>query len=164
MSWQFARAVHALLTSGKCSSRWTKRTRDTVEELRVKYELLQPEADVVVANRENRDVCWFTFAGRMINTVFSDVLKGSGFNDVVISDFWIRADGTTDSRRMVEAVQSKEADDIRASFLIGREFIDNLKFNECLPMDMAHEMLAERMLNLEELGFARAREVRRITE
>lgn len=151
MSWRFARAVHTLLTGDKVSERWTTRTQDALGSLRNQYEFLRPEADVVVSDREMGEVRWFTFAGGIINTAFSDVIRAHGFDDVVVSDFWVRAAGTTDGPRMVEAVQSKEAIEVRSSFQIADEFLDNLKFNECLPADLAHEILRERLVNLEDI-------------
>ena len=39
------------------------------------------------------------------------------------------------------------------------EFLDNLKFNECLPTDLAHEILRERLVNVEEIQATVSREV-----
>ncbi len=159
MSWRFARAVHTLLTGDNVSERWTTRTKESLGSLRNQYEFLRPEADVVISDREMEEVRWFTFAGGIINTAFSDVIRAHGFDDVTISDFWVRAAGITDVRRMVEAVRSKEAVEVRSSFQIADEFLDNLKFNECLPTDLAHEILRERLLNLEEVARTVASEV-----
>lgn len=159
MSWWFARAVHDLLTGDAESSRWTVRAKETFSSLRNQYDFLRPDADVVVTDRQLNEVWWFTFAGGIINTAFSDVILAQGFDDVSTSDFWVRAAGTVDARRLVEAVQSKEAIEVRSSFQIADEFLDNLKFNECLPPAMAHDILRERLLSLDELGAAEGSEV-----
>lgn len=159
MSWRFARAVHALLTSVSESSRWTARTRDTMGSLRNQSDFLRPDTDVAVTDRELDEVRWFTFAGGIINTALSDILRASGFEDISTSDFWIRVAGSTDAKRIIDAVRSKEAADIRASFQIADEYLDNLKFNECLPSELAHGILRERLLSLKDLSATRETEV-----
>lgn len=159
MSWRFARAVHDLLTSDAESSRWTVRAKETFSSLRNQYDFLRPDADVIVTDRQLNEVRWFTFAGGIINTAFSDVIRAHGFDDVSTSDFWIRAAGTMDARRLVEEVRSREAIEVRSSFQIADEFLDNLKFNECLPTELAHDILRERLLSLDELGAAGGSEV-----
>jgi ATP-dependent Lhr-like helicase len=159
MSWRFARAVHALLTSDQVSDRWTNRARSTFESLRSQYDILRPEADVVLSDRDLNEVRWFTFSGGMINTALADVLSGCGFEDVSVSDFWIRAAGTSDTRRMVELVKSQDAEEIRQCFKVSGDYLDNLKFNECLPGDIAQVILRDRLLKEQEIEATTAREV-----
>jgi len=159
MSWRFGRAVHALLTSEADSGRWTARARDTFGSLRNQYDFLRPDADVVVTDREMEEVRWFTFAGGMINTALSDILRAHGFEDVSTSDFWIRVAGSTDAKRVRDSIRSKEAGEIRTSFRIADEFLENLKFNECLPTELSHDILRKRLLSLDELEATRGNEV-----
>jgi ATP-dependent Lhr-like helicase len=152
MSRRFARAVHSTLTGETVSERWSSRATDAMQSLRTQYDFLRPEADVVVTDRELDEVRWFTFAGGVINTAISDVIRAQGFDDVVASDFWIRVAKTSGGRQIVETARSKGADEIKASFQIADEFLDNLKFNECLPSELAHEILRDRLLSLEEIS------------
>lgn len=159
MSWRFARAVYTLLTSNEESSRWTARARETLGSLREQYDFLRHDADVLVTDRQLDEVRWFTFAGGIINTALSDVLRARGFEDISATDFWVRVAGTTDAHRVREAVRSKQAFEIRASFQIADEFLDNLKFNECLPPELAHDILRERLLSLDDLSATREADV-----
>jgi hypothetical protein len=84
----------------------------------------------------------------MINTALADVVSSFGFEDVSVSGFWIRAAGTTDARRIVEIVQSREAEEIRELFKVSEDYLDNLKFNECLPADIAQSTLDPRSMIL----------------
>jgi len=152
MSRRFARAVHSTLTGEAVSERWSSRATDAMQSLRTQYDFLRPEADVVVTDRELDEVRWFTFAGGVINTAISDVIRAQGFDDVVASDFWIRVAKTSGGRQIVETARSKGAAEIKASFQIADEFLDNLKFNECLPSELAHEILRDRLLSLEEIS------------
>jgi ATP-dependent Lhr-like helicase len=159
MSWRFARAVHALLTNHQVSERWTNRARSTFESLRSQYDILRSEADVAVSDRDLNEVRWFTFSGGMINTALADVIISCGFEDVSVSDFWIRATGTTDARRIVEVVKSRDAREIRDCFKVSDDYLDNLKFNECLPGDISQSILRDRLLKGEEIEVTTAREV-----
>jgi ATP-dependent Lhr-like helicase len=159
MSWRFARAVHALLTNDQVSERWTNRARSTFESLRQQYEILRPDADVASSDRDLNEVRWFTFSGGLINTALADVIAAAGHEDVSVSDFWIRVAGTTDARRMVDAVKSRETEEIRDCFKVSEDYLDNLKFNECLPGDLAQAILRDRLLKGEEIEATTARNV-----
>jgi len=159
MSWRFARAVHALLTNDTVSSRWTNRARAAMESLRSQYDFLRPEADAALSDRELNEVRWFTFSGGMINTALADVITEAGFENVSVTDFLIRTTGTTAARRMVEAVQSRQANEIRDNFKVAEDYLENLKFNECLPGDIAQSILRDRLLKEEEIGATLARDV-----
>ena len=159
MSWRFARAVHALLTNDQVSERWTNRARSTFESLRQQYEILRPDADVASSDRDLNEVRWFTFSGGLVNTALSDVIAAAGHEDVSVSDFWIRVAGTTDARRIVDAVKSRETEEIRDCFKVSEDYLDNLKFNECLPGDIAQSILRDRLLKGEEIEATTARDV-----
>lgn len=82
----------------------------------------------MVLTSRDVEVCWFNYAGRVINLALADVIRGAGFTSVTSGDFWIRVCGTTDAHRIMEAVASLGGDSIRDLFQIGDEFLENLKF------------------------------------
>ena len=43
------------------------------------------------------------------------------------------------------------SDEIAASFIVSDEFMEKLKFNECLPKLMVQELLRARLLNQENI-------------
>lgn len=159
MSWRFARAVHSLLTNDHVSERWSNRARSTFESQRSQHDILRPEADVALSDRDLNEVRWFTFSGGMINTALADVIGESGIEDVSVSDFWIRAAGTIDARRVIDAVKSQTAEDIIECFKVSEDYLDNLKFNECLPEDIAQAILRARLLREHEIEATTEREV-----
>lgn len=159
MSWRFARAVHSLLTNDHVSERWSNRARSTFESQRSQHDILRPEADVALSDRDLNEVRWFTFSGGMINTALADVIGESGIEEVSVSDFWIRAAGTIDARRVIDAVKSQTAEDIIECFKVSEDYLDNLKFNECLPEDIAQAILRARLLREHEIEATTEREV-----
>jgi ATP-dependent Lhr-like helicase len=159
MSGKFARASHALLTSTSESEHWTNRARTEFASLREKYEFLRPEADVAVVDRERDEVRWFTFAGGLVNAALADAMNAHGFEGFSAGDFWIRAPGITDARRTIEAVRSLGLEEIRGSFNVSDDYLDNLKFSESLPSEMAHNILRDRMFQTEGIKATIGREV-----
>jgi hypothetical protein len=114
---------------------------------------------VASSDRDLNEVRWFTFSGGLINTALADVIAAAGHEDVSVSDFWIRVAGTTDARRMVDAVKSRETEEIRDCFKVSEDYLDNLKFNECLPGDIAQAILRDRLLKGQEIEATTARDV-----
>ena|GEM_PF-4231706 len=94
-----------------------------------------------------------------MNTAFADTLNAAGWKDTSVSDFWIRATDTTNARGMIEAGRSQGVGEIREAFKISDDYLDNLKFNECLPIELAHGVLRDRMLRDDEIESAIRREV-----
>jgi ATP-dependent Lhr-like helicase len=159
MSYKFSRAVHSLLVSDHVSDHWTGRACDMFASVRAEYGFLVPDTDVVVGDSEVRDVRWYTFAGGLVNTALADMLKSNGFNDVSASDFCIRIEGSTDALRVIEMIKSADVETIYSGFTIGDDFIENLKFSECLPLHLAHELIRERLLRIEDLAEVMTRDV-----
>lgn len=123
------------------------------------YEFLRPEVDVVVFDRGENQVSWYTFAGALINSAIADVVGAKNLERVRADDFGIRIDGSVNARATVDQVKAKTALEIRGHFNVAEEFLDNLKFNECLPSDLAEEILKARLLDLDELKKSLSREV-----
>lgn len=144
MSWRFARAVHGLLTSNTESDRWTSRARKAFDSIREQYAFLRSDADVVLADRERDEIRWFTFAGGLVNTALADAMKTCGYAGTSVSDFWIRVQGTTAAREIIETIHSLESVQIRASFKISEDYLKNLKFSESLPEKLASEIIRDR--------------------
>jgi ATP-dependent Lhr-like helicase len=151
MSWRFARAVHTLLTSTSESVHWTNRARSSFVSLRKQYGFLRPEADVTVTDRERDEVRWFTFAGGLVNVALAYALAARGLASASPGDFWIRSPAATDSIRTIESVRSQTGSEIRKAFKIADDYLEKLKFSECLPNGVAHEVVRERLFREEEI-------------
>jgi hypothetical protein len=91
---------------------------------------------------------WFTFAGNMLNLSVADAIRHIGFENVSVSDFWIRVSATTDNERLFSELDQLSPQAIRTAFRIPEDFLKQLKFNECLPPRVAEEMLKDRLIDL----------------
>ena len=86
-------------------------------------------------------------------------MNAGGLGGASVSDFWIRASGTTDARHMVGTVRSLQLGEIHNSFKIVKDYLDNLKFSESIPSEIAHEIVRDRMFHNEEIKATIGREV-----
>ena len=154
MSGRFGRAVHHLLTSASESTLWTRRTRTALAALREEHEFLRVEADVTLTNHGQDEVHWFTFAGRLANIALADALSSKGLADVSPSDFWIRAAGAVDAVRGINAVRKQSGGEIRTSFKVAEDYFKKVKFSECLPTEIAREIVRDRLVRMEDIESA----------
>lgn len=159
LPYYFARAIHKLLTSNHVSRRWSTRAQDALAALRSEYDFLRPDADVAVTDREKQTMRWFNFAGATVNTALADAISAAGFDSVTASDFWIRVAETTDARKKVRAARERRPNELRGGFRIPDEYVENLKFNECLPTHLAQAMIRERMIDLDDVEDSLLRDV-----
>ena len=125
-----------------------------MDSLRAEYAFLHSEQDVVFTNSHSNETRWFTFAGGVINTALADAVRACGVNEVSSSDYLVKITEATGARSLVDRVRQKTADEIVSSFIISDEFMEKLKFYECLPKPMVQELLRGRMLNHEEIQAA----------
>jgi hypothetical protein len=151
MSYRLSRAVHDVLTNPEVSSRWSNRARQTMESLRAEYAFLHSGKDVVFINSQSNETRWFAFAGGVINTALADAVRPGGVNEVSSSDYLVKITENTGARSLVDRVRQKMADEIVSSFIVSDEFMEKLKFSECLPKRMVRELLRQRMLNLDDI-------------
>ena len=147
MSYRLSRAIHGVLTDADVSPRWSTRAKQTMESLRGEYAFLHAGQDVVLQHKQMDEIRWFTFAGGVINIELADAFRACGVNEVSSSDFLIKIAETTGGRCLVDRIRQKTGDQIVSSFIVSDEFMEKLKFYECLPKPMVRELLRGRMLD-----------------
>ena len=98
--------------------------------------------------RVANEIRWFTFAGNILNLAIADALRQHGYNDIKVSDFWIRVGGTTDHERLSREIDHFTPEAVKDAFRVPKEYLDQLKFGECLPQRTAEEMIKDRLLPL----------------
>ena len=122
-----------------------------MESLRGEYAFLHAEQHVVFNNRQINETRWFTFAGGVINTVLADALRACGVNEVSSGDFLVTVTGANGGRHLIERLRAMTVDEIIQTFIVSDEFIEKLKFSECLPNRIILALLRGRMLAREDI-------------
>ena len=122
-----------------------------MESLRGEYAFLHAGQDVVFNNRQINETRWFTFAGGVINTALADAIRACGANEVSSGDFLVTVTGGNGGRNLIERLRAMTVDEIIQTFIVSDEFIEKLKFSECLPNRIIHALLRGRMLASEDI-------------
>lgn len=141
-----ARAIHDLLASRDVSVRWSSRAREQIGALREGYNLKDPARDVIVVSSENGELTWFTFAGNMINQAIAGALRREGYEDIKADDFCLVVRRNSDHQKLQRVVSGMSSTSVIEGFQIPDEFLDQFKFSECLPRDMAADIVRSRFL------------------
>ena len=147
MSWEFTRAIHRLLTSHDEDRRWTGRTRQAFGTLRSEYAFLRRECNVAVVHRDQNEIRWFTFAGAAVNTALADAISAKTGDQVSATDFMIRIHGCTDTAGTIGYARGIPSAVLQEAFRITDDFLDKLKFSECLPREIALRIVRERTVS-----------------
>ena len=122
-----------------------------MDSLRAEYAFLHSGEDVVFINSQSNETRWFTFAGGVINTALADAVRVGGANEVSSSDYLVKIAEATGGRGLVDRIRQKTVDEVVSSFIVSDEFMEKLKFSECLPKRMVQELLRGRMLHQEDI-------------
>jgi ATP-dependent helicase Lhr and Lhr-like helicase len=138
LSFEMARGVRDVLLSEHSSTRWSNRCRTRMEALRDSYRALGVESTTCVSDPAENHVIWWNFAGRFLNEALASVLDtGSGI-DSRFDDFSLRFPYETDISKVRTAVRrALEAPDALRELPISKQWLDGLKFSDCLPERLA---------------------------
>ena len=147
VSYPIGRQVHRLLTSTEEDSAWSQRAREQIAALRDEYGFLRPDADVVTAEPGRADCAWYTLAGRGVNLVLSQALAHVGIETTDVDDFCLVSMPTGGTGVLEEAICGLDPNSLCDNFSPPTEFIEALKFAECLPTEVVTTMLSRRFIS-----------------
>lgn len=134
LSFEMARGVRAVLLSEQSSPRWSKRCSTRMEALRGDYLALGVESSNCVSDPAENHVIWWNFAGRFLNEAFASMLETSAGIEARFDDFSLKFPSETDTSRVTVAIRSLLADpDALRQLPISKQWLDGLKFSDCLP-------------------------------
>jgi hypothetical protein len=108
---------------------------------------LRPDADVVVAEPGKPDCAWYTLAGRGANLVLSQALAHAGIETTDVDDFCLVSAPSGGTGALEAAICGLDAKVLCDHFSPPSEFIEALKFAECLPTDVVTNMLRQRFIS-----------------
>jgi len=131
---------------------WSRRARERIAIIREEFPWLESDSSVIVAD-SNGTAKWWTFAGGRANATLANEVGTK-------KRFRVQHDNFTVS--FVSNVQSEEIEstiaEIRSRARTGmcagvdEQALGGLKFSECLPQQLAFEMLQKRMTDNQALG------------
>ncbi len=132
-------SIRRILSSGEPAPEWSRRASNQLEEIRNEHPWVSPNSTTLVRH-SNGEVRWWTFAGGIANTLLSDSLKSK--YDVSADNLSLRfraADSVDAVAKLIDGLRHETIKPIPNS-----DAIDNLKFSECLPPEIASQVFLAR--------------------
>ena len=155
LSYRLSQAVKGVLASNKNAECWSHREQDQIAATRREFPWLERDSTVALADPDGR-LTWWTFAGNRANATLANEIAQATSSRVEHDSFSLTCESTTqfsELRSAVEELQNRAVEEMRPAV---DDPIEGLKFSECLPITIAHEMLEARLRDsdaiLETLG------------
>jgi hypothetical protein len=146
-----------LLVDESVSARWSTRATAAIAAQRAEYGFLRPGADVALVRKDGDEVRWFTFAGGI--TALADALHDRGISNAQSGDYWIEIPYATNFTGILGSLLQMSSQSISSCFVIVDDYLENLKFRDCLPADLAMKILRIRLLRVGDIENTLARDV-----
>lgn len=145
MGYELCQTYKAILTGDTMRDWWSQRVQEQMTEMRHEYAWLDAEGTTLTLGDENC-VEWWTFAGTRGNATLAAALR-SPLGVELNSDAFKISVGSPQTLLDVEtAVRSlNHTDFCHVEPAVSDRAIDGLKFNQCLPQELARSVIANRL-------------------
>lgn len=145
LGYELCQTIKGVLADKAERDHWSRRARERLAVIREDFPWLETDASFVVAD-SNGATTWWTFAGDQANATLAPeiarITRSIVWQDCFRINF--RSDRSLgEIEHVVSMIRSRSANDFKAS--VADEAIDGLKFCECLPKNVARELLEERL-------------------
>lgn len=142
-------AIKRVLSGSDERDVWSSRARQQIERVRDEFPWLHPD-DTVVVRGASGGATWWTFGGMGANATLAHELSRIIGGRVVGDSLAVTFESSVSPEAFEEALRSLRAYDVgEMQPAVDQEAIEGLKFAECLPRDMAVEMLSVRLRDRE---------------
>ena len=163
MSLALSASVKRLLASSWLRDCWSRRARECLGGIRNEYPWLQIESTVAVQAAGGAPQ-WWTFGGSRANAALAWELRRERGKAVGHDSFVLKFDASEtlqDAGAAITAVRKRGASEILPP--ADESAIDGLKFSQCLPRELALEMLGRRLQETEGLAMILEQPVRSVS-
>lgn len=140
-------AIRELVLSEEESPLWTTRAKSGMRTLRESFDHLRHTTTGVCQNPDTNFLSWFNFSGAQINQCLKLALEPLTLVEWQADDFGLHARQSIQPTELQEALhQLTSSPDWIAQIPVPEPLVDGLKFAECLPRDLALDLLRTRLL------------------
>ncbi len=139
LSHAICQSIRRILSSDEPAPEWSRRASNQLEEIRDEHPWVSSSSTTLVL-QSNVEIRWWTFAGGIANNLLSDSLKAKC--DVSADNLSLRfrsADSVDAVAKLIDGLRYETIKPIP-----NIESIENLKFSECLPPEIASEVFRAR--------------------
>jgi ATP-dependent Lhr-like helicase len=137
-------SIRRILAAEDHAPFWSSRATAALEDLRTEYSWASTEATSIVRH-PNGDVRWWTFGGGIANALLADHLRTQV--DTKPDNLSIKFPATSALDSVLEWISGILADDVRP--VVNPTAIENMKFTECLSLELAAEVYCSRFNDME---------------
>ena len=145
LGFRLSQAIKRILATDECSGRWSRRARERIGEIRQEFAWLEPGSTVALVAGDG-EVEWWTFGGNRANATLARQLAQETGSKVTHDSFTLTFESAVklhDVERAIGAIRQQNVAGMRPA--VDATAIDGLKFSECLPVELAIEMLERRL-------------------
>jgi ATP-dependent helicase Lhr and Lhr-like helicase len=159
LSYELCQAMAQVLSGRTPAVHWSARATSTLAMLREDMSWADPRSTTIVGDDEGR-LAWFTFAGLKANLALAQHLETTRSLNAV-SNVSIPLSSETTTAGAVTSIRELAAGPA-AEVLpsASPHAVSGLKFNECLPLDLALKTLADRMTDPDAVELTTAKALR----
>jgi ATP-dependent Lhr-like helicase len=122
----------------------SKRATEQLADLRALHPWADPGATTVVHDEQGR-ARWWTFAGRKANLALARIAEPFRTEVAAVEDLWVALDPGTELAPLAAAVRDAPPEDVDLAPWVAEEAVDGLEFSECLPRDLAVQVITARL-------------------
>ena len=138
LSYKMAQGIREVLLAHERSPRWSNRCAAQMETLRDDYRARGVESTNFVYDQAEDRLVWWNFAGRFLNEAFANLLENAAGIEARFDDYCLRLPHETDGSRAKRILRDALADpEALRNLPISKQWLDGLKFSECLPESLA---------------------------
>lgn len=145
LGFRLSQAIKRILATDDRSERWSQRATKQIGEIRQEFPWLETDSSVAVLAGDG-ETEWWTFGGNRANATLALQLAqqtGSKVNHDSFTLTFGSAVKLQDVERAIGEIRHRNVTDMRPT--VDEAAIDGLKFSECLPVELAVEMLERRL-------------------
>lgn len=145
LGYRLVQAIQRVLASDENAECWSRRAQEQISAARLEFPWLERDSTTALVDTDGR-LAWWTFAGNRANATLANEIAQVTASRVEHDSFSLTFESTTqfaDVRRAVDEIRKKAVEEMRP--VVDERAIEGLKFSECLPITLAHEMLEARL-------------------
>lgn len=145
LSYRLVQAIQRVLASDENAECWSRRAQEQISTARLEFPWLERDSTTALVDTDGR-LAWWTFAGSRGNATLANEIAQVTSSRVEHDSFSLTFESTTqfaDLQNAVGELRHRVAEEMRPA--VDDRAIEGLKFSECLPITLSHEMLEARL-------------------
>ena len=149
LGFRLSQSIKHLLATEVNADCWSRRATGRIAEIRLEYPWLQTDSSAAVQAGDG-ETEWWTFGGSRANATLARELARETQHKVNHDSFTLTFHSSLKLQDVEQAINTIRPRDVTGMYpAVDEAAIDGLKFSECLPNDLAIEMLERRLQDTE---------------